>query len=164
MNNLSVNSIFSLTTKRVADLVLEQSRQAFWQSGIELDAKMSSIVTLAYQEGKITSTALSEQTGLSRQLVELRLRRLVDDGYLDEKKDSTDLRRRIYSISRKKSHDVARAMEKLAEFEVIYRAIWKELGIDLQKGLRDLESTLIAQPLATRLTEQKPGNAAKQGN
>ena len=112
----------------------------------------------------MTSTAQSERTGLSRQLVELRLRRLVDDEYLDERKDPSDLRRRIYSISKKKAPDVARAIQRLAEFEDIYRAIWKELGIDLQQGLCDLETALIARPLATRLTEQKPEYAAKQGN
>jgi DNA-binding MarR family transcriptional regulator len=161
MNTLAVSNIFSLTTKRVTDLVLEQSRQAFWQSGIMLDAKMISIITLIHQSGPATSTALSEQTGLSRQLVESRLRRLVTDEYLQETQDPRDLRKRMYSIAQKKIPDVSQAVAMVADFEVVYEALWAELGMDLHRGIRDLEAALKTKSLIARLAEQKPGNFKK---
>jgi DNA-binding MarR family transcriptional regulator len=151
----SVTNILSLTTKRVTDFVLEQSRRAFWESGIELDAKMISIVTLTYQAGSMTSTRLADETGLSRQLVESRLRCLVKDGYLDEKKDPDDLRRRVYLINEAKVGDVERAINMVAEFEAVYDACWDELGFDLQQGLRDLEKALRQKSLLARVREQQ---------
>lgn len=151
MKTLDIANIFSLTTKRVTDLVLEQSRQAFWQSGIELDAKMISIITLIHQTGPLTSTSLARQTGLSRQLVESRLRRLVKDRYLDELKDPTDLRRRVYNIKKAKKADVVEAIEMAASFERVYNKLWQELKIDVHQALRDLETALIAEPILARL-------------
>jgi DNA-binding MarR family transcriptional regulator len=156
MPNSTVSKIFSLTTKRVTDLVLEQSRAAFLQTGIALDAKMISIVTLIHLSGPLTSSTLSEKTGLSRQLVESRLRRLTRDNYLEERKHPKDLRKRIYSIAKSKVNDVAKAIELVTDFESVYEALWSELGVDLHQGIRDLESALHVKPLVTRLTEQKP--------
>ena len=157
MRRPRVSNLFSLTTKRVTDQVLEQSRQAFWQTGIELDAKMTSIVTLIHQAGPLASSELAAETGLSRQLVESRLRHLVGAGYLEENKDPSDLRRRVYSIARQKSADVARVMKTAADLEDVYETLWVELGVDLHQALRDFESSLEAKPLLARLTEQEPG-------
>ena len=136
MTTPDVRNIFSLTTKRLTDIVLEQSREAFRRSGVKLDAKMISIVTLLHQQGPLTSTALSERTGLSRQLVESRLGRLAKDGYLEEGKDPEDLRRRIYAIARDKETDVSLAIRTVASFEEVYESLWTELGFDLQQDLR----------------------------
>jgi DNA-binding MarR family transcriptional regulator len=156
MNSPSVANIFSLTTKRVTDLVLEQSRQAFRHAGVALDAKMISIITLLHQQGPLTSTALSERTGLSRQLVESRLRQLVKDRYLEEDKDPDDLRRRVYAIASDKMADVSLAIKTVASFEDVYEALWIELGFDLQQGLRDLETQLNRKKLVDRLADMHP--------
>jgi DNA-binding MarR family transcriptional regulator len=158
-----VSNLFSLTTKRVTDLVLEQSREVFRESGIELDAKMTSIITLIHQAGEpLTSTTLATRTGLSRQLVESRLRRLVSDGYLKEAPDPTDLRKRLYSISEQKGVDVARVLAVTANIEEAYEALWAELGLDLQQSLKELEKRLEARPMLVRLAELEPGHLQKE--
>jgi len=162
MNSPSVANIFSLTTKRVTDLVLEQSRQAFRRAGVTLDAKMISIITLLYRQGPLTSTALSERTGLSRQLVESRLRQLVTDRYLEEDKDPDDLRKRIYAIASDKRADVSLAIKTVASFEDVYEALWAELGFDLQQGLRDLEKQLNRKKLVDRLADMHPETPSNQ--
>lgn len=152
-----ISNLFSLTTKRVTDLVLEQSRQVFRKTGIELDAKMTSIITLIHLAGEpLTSTTLAAKTGLSRQLVESRLRRLVADGYLKVAPDPADLRKRLYRISAEKAPDVDRVLASIADFEDVYEIIWVELGTDLQQGLRDLEAMLETKSLLVRLAELKP--------
>jgi DNA-binding MarR family transcriptional regulator len=158
-----ISNLFSLTTKRVTDLVLEQSREVFRQSGIELDAKMTSIITLIHQAGEpLTSTTLAAKSGLSRQLVESRLRKLMSEGYLEEAPDPSDLRKRLYSISAQKGVDVARVLAVTAAIEDAYEALWAELGLDLQQALRDLESRLGAKPLLARLAELEPGHLQKE--
>lgn len=152
----TVANLFSLTTKRVTDLVLEQSREAFRMVGIELDAKMTSIITLLHQSGPLTSTELATETGLSRQLVESRLRKLVRKRYLDEAKDPTDLRRRVYAIAATQERDVERVLSTIGDFERVYERVWDELGFDLQQGLRELEALLESKPLVARLLELKP--------
>lgn len=166
MRTIRVSNIFSLTTKRITDLILEQSRQAFWQTGIQLDAKMTSIITLIHQSGPQTSTLLAEETGLSRQLVESRLRRLVKDGYLSEGEDASDLRKRVYAITSERTAEVARAISITGDLEDVYDTLWTEIGADLHRGLRDLEAILNARPLLARLVEQKPeyANVPEQGN
>ncbi len=153
----SVSNIFSLTTKRVTDLVLEQSRAAFKASGIALDAKMVSIVTLLHQVGPTTSTRLSASTGLSRQLVESRLRRLVSDGYLEERKDHTDQRMRVYSIDPQRREDVERALLMLSDLERVYESLWRELGSDVHAQLRCIEAALEERPLTARLEGLRDG-------
>jgi DNA-binding MarR family transcriptional regulator len=159
MKTPRVANIFSLTTKRLTDLVLEQSRQAFRETGIELDAKMTSIIMLIHQSGPQTSTELAGETGLSRQLVESRLRRLVEDDYLEEGSDASDRRKRVYSIANGRIADVNRAIRTVADLEEVYDTLWAELGTDLHKGLRDLEATLNAKPLLARLAELEGGQS-----
>ncbi len=156
MTTPTFSSIFSLTTKRVTDLVLEESRSVFRRTGVRLDAKMTSIITSIAQAGPLSSTQLASKTGLSRQLVESRLRRLVADGYLAPRQDPADLRKRVYEITEENTEDVARVLGTTADFEAVYESIWSEIGTDLQQGLRDLETCLLAKPLLTRLAELDP--------
>ena len=45
MTNLTKN-IFGMRIRRAADLIKEQGREAFWRTGIDLDAKLTSVVKI----------------------------------------------------------------------------------------------------------------------
>ncbi|MBL4619830.1 MAG: hypothetical protein JKX88_07015, partial [Marinicaulis sp.] len=68
-------NIFGMRLRRASDLIKEQGREAFWRTGIIVDAKLTSVVISLYEKDGQTSSELAT-TGLSRQLIEVRLKQL----------------------------------------------------------------------------------------
>ncbi len=155
MTTLS-KTIFGLQIRRASDLIGEQGREAFWRSGIELDAKLISLVVTLHESSAQSSSDLATKTGLSRQLVESRLRALETEGYVTSAVSKDDARKRVFSLSRRKRAEVEEAVSMMRDFETVYDALWREIGVDLGDALPKLERALHARPLLARLCQQFP--------
>ena len=154
--NMAVESIFGLQVRRVADLIGEQGRDAFCLTGIELDAKLISIVVALFETPDQSSTDLCNLTGLSRQLVESRLKRLEQDQYVESDISSVDARKRVFRISKKRIEEVKSAVKMMRDFEKVYDELWAELGVDVSAAILGLERALHAKPLLSRLCSRFP--------
>ncbi len=150
------DNIFGLQIRRLKDLIANQAREAFWRTGIELDARLSSIVIALFERRGQTSSELAAVTGLSRQLVEARLKSLEKDGYVTSIICANDARKRTFSLSRRRRNDVARTVEIMTDFEGVYKELWCELDIDLSEAVLKLERALHAKPLLARLCNEYP--------
>lgn len=156
-------NIFGLRIKRAAELIGDQGRDAFWRTGIALDAKLISIVTALYEEDAQSSTDLTKVTGFSRQLVESRLRTLEESGYVTSAISKDDARKRTFSLDKKRLKEVERAVAQIIDFEEVYEELWREIGIDLGDAILKLERALTTKPLLARLCQKFPkyGEAIK---
>lgn len=154
MTNLTKN-IFGMRIRRAADLIKEQGREAFWRTGIDLDAKLTSVVIALYENDGQTSSELAA-TGLSRQLIESRLKQLEKDGYVTSRRSDRDARKRAYSLSPNRRQEVTRVVEQMADFEKVYEELWREIGVDLGETVLRLEQALHAKPLLARLCNEFP--------
>jgi len=149
-------NIFGMRIRRVTDLIAEQGREAFWRTGVGLDAKLTSIVIALHEEGRLSSSELAGITGFTRQLVEVRLKKLEKDGYVQSRTSRDDARKRVFSIAPAKRAEIARAASTMADFEQVYEALWREIGMDLGDGTLRLERALRTKPLLARLCDEFP--------
>lgn len=149
-------NIFGLQMRRTTDLIGEQGREAFYLTGIELDAKLVSIVIALHENPGQSSTELAAYTGLSRQLVEFRLKALEKSDYVVSAVDLGDARKRQFSIANERRTEVESAVETMRHFEKVYDNLWREIGIDMSEAMLKLESALRAKPLLSRLCSAFP--------
>lgn len=148
-------NIFGMRIRRAADLIKEQGREAFWRTGIALDAKLTSVVISLYEKDGQTSSDLAA-TGLSRQLVEKRLKQLEKEGYVVSMRSNEDARKRTYSISPSRREEITRVVETMVDFEKVYEELWNEIDVDLGAAVLKLEQALLAKPLLARLCNEFP--------
>ncbi len=154
MTSITEN-IFGMRLRRASDLIKEQGREAFWRTGIDLDAKFTSVLISLYENDRQTSSELAN-TGLSRQLVESRLKQMEKNGYITSQRSADDGRKRTYSLSKKYQHEFDRAYETMIDFEKVYEELWREIGIDMGDAISKLEKALHAKPLLSRLCTEFP--------
>lgn len=123
---------------------------------MSLHASKISIVLALQSKGAMSSTQLAEHIGLSRQLIESRLKGSVEDGFFDSLPDPEDSRKRIYSIAPSAETEVKRIVEVMLDFEQVYAKLWQEIGMDLEVGLKAMEQQLKKQSLLYRLFDYAP--------
>ena len=155
MSDMTYN-IFGLRIRRASDLIGEQGREAFWRAGIELDAKLISLVVALYEQSEQSSSELAARTGLSRQVEEGRLKTLERAGYVTSSISREDARKRVFSLTKKRKREIEEAVEMMVDFEQVYENLWDEIGVDLGEAMVKLERALLAKPLLARLCEQFP--------
>ena len=140
---------------RASQLVGDQGVQAFEALGIDLDARWLSIVLALNARGAMTSTQLASHIGHSRQVIESRVKPGVAKGIFTARPDPHDARRTVYDIGEAARPTVARAVAVMHEFETVYDALWREIGVDLEAGLLAMEAALAGRTLIERLEDQR---------
>lgn len=148
---------FGAILLRAAEMIGSQGVETLDRMGIDFDARNTSILLTLHAHGAQSSTELSRRIGHSRQLIESRLKPLLADGFLVERQDPRDARRRIYDFSEEAHEQVAQVVAIMIDFESVYDALWQEIGGDLENLLLAMERALRKKPLIDRLVEQFPG-------
>lgn len=141
---------------RASELINSQGSDVFQRLGISLPASRISIVLALHSKGALSSTELSEHIGLSRQLIESRLKPSIKDGFFISLIDSKDSRRRIYDISESARNEANQIVAIMIDFEQVYATLWQEMGIDLEEALKLMEAALGMQSLTERLFKEFP--------
>ena len=138
---------------RASELISVQGAEVFDRLGISLHANKISIVLALHTQGALSSTELSQHIGLSRQLIESRLKTSVSDGFFISKPDPKDSRKRIYDISDASRAEAERIVSIMKDFEQVYATLWEEIGVELEDGLKLMERALARKPLTARLCD-----------
>lgn len=156
-----IDRLFGLKAKRLADLIGQQGCDVFDHIGLKVDAKLNSMIMSLTEMGPSTSSEIAKRIGLSRQLVEVRIRRLERDGRVTSEVDPQDARRRLYQLSEahQKTFDAVNTV--MADFEDVYEDLWEEIGVDLSDGISRLERALAKTSLTERLAARHPKYKSK---
>lgn len=141
---------------RASELISVQGAQVFEELGFSLHANKISIVLALYTNGAMSSTELSKHIGISRQVLESRLKGSVKDGFFTSLPDQHDSRKRVYDISPQALPEAKRIVAIMKDFESVYDAMWQEIEVDLEQSLKKMERALKLKPLISRLCEQFP--------
>lgn len=141
---------------RASELISRQGVEVFDLLGISLHANKISIVLAINAKGALSSTEIAKHTGISRQLIESRLKGSVKDGFFVQIQDPQDSRKKIYDISEESRPEAARIIAIMKDFEQVYAALWDEIGVDLETGLKLMEKALNKLSLQHRLCEEFP--------
>lgn len=141
---------------RASELISAQGAQVFEELGFSLHANKISIVLALYTKGAMSSTELSKHIGISRQVLENRLKGSVKDGFFTSLPDPSDSRRRIYDISPQAQPEAERIVAIMKDFEQVYDAMWQEIEVNIELGLKKMERALKRKPLISRLCDDFP--------
>lgn len=114
--------------KRISDRMSHDVRKFYKEFGIDVEPNWYLVFMLLQKKGEISITDIAEPLGYSHPSVVVIVKKMTEKGYLVIKKDSTDKRKQIISLSPK-------AIEMLPELEKIWdsceKAILKLLSDDL---------------------------------
>ncbi len=141
---------------RASELISVQGAEVFDELGFSLHANKISIVLALHTNGAMSSTELSKHIGISRQVLESRLKGSVKDGFFTSLADPNDSRKRIYDISADARPEADRIVAIMKDFEQVYDAMWQEIGVDLEQSLKKMERALKRKPLLSRLCDDFP--------
>ena len=147
---------FGAILLRASELIATQGQEVFEALNISLPANRISLVLAIHTQGPLSSTELASHIGLSRQLIESRLKQSVADGFFVSVPDERDSRKRVYDIAPKAKAEAAQIVTIMQEFEDVYDALWEEIEVNLEASLKSMEQALKKQSLLTRLNEQFP--------
>jgi DNA-binding MarR family transcriptional regulator len=147
---------FGAVLFRASELIAHQGDHVFNDLGVGVGAGKISIILAINQHGPLTSTELSRRIGHSRQVIESRLKSSVADGFFVSAIDPKDSRRRIYDFSDEARPTVACILSIMLDFEKVYDALWQEIGVDLEAGLKAMERGLSRTSLTERLCREFP--------
>ncbi|AQP99970.1 hypothetical protein B0W48_09340 [Pseudoalteromonas aliena] len=147
---------FGAVLFRSTELISTHGVEVFERLGIGLHANKISIVLALHTRGALSSTELSKHIGISRQLIESRLKSSVKDGFFIALPDLDDSRRRIYNISASAKVEAERIVSIMLDFEQVYAALWDEIGIDIEVAIKLMEKVLNKKSLFHRLLEEFP--------
>lgn len=141
---------------RSGELIGEQGARVFDNLGVGLHASRISIVLAIHKHGALSSSQLSRHIGVSRQLIEARLKPEVAAGFFVSAPDPKDSRKRIYDFAETSRDEVARIIAIMLDFETVYANLWDEIGVELETALLAMEAALKKRDLTQRLIAEFP--------
>lgn len=147
---------FGAILMRSAELIAMQGQQVFDDLDIRFPANHISILLALYTQGPLSSTELAKHIGLSRQLIESRLKGSVQDGFFVSQPDVRDSRKRVYLIAPEAMPEAEKVVAIMRDFEQVYATLWQEIGVDLEHALQAMERGLAKRSLVHRLYDQSP--------
>lgn len=146
---------------RVSELIGRQGADIFQRLGIRIGADKISIILTIANYGPQSSSDLAALIGHSRQLIELKLKSCISDGVLESQIDAEDSRRRLYHLAPTSRDEVDRVLTIMRDFEDVYDALWKEIGVNVEDALLAMEKALTMSELYNRLAMQFPEHATE---
>ncbi|MDG4653120.1 MarR family winged helix-turn-helix transcriptional regulator [Chryseobacterium arthrosphaerae] len=139
--------------KRISDRMSHDVRKFYKEFGIDVEPNWYLVLMLLQKKGEISITDIAEPLGYSHPSVVVIVKKMTDKGYLLIKKDRTDKRKQIISLSPK-------AIEMLPQLEKIWdsceKAILQLLSEDLTilSYLDSIDQELKSESFYNRFRQQ----------
>lgn len=139
--------------KRISDRMSHDVRKFYKEFGIDVEPNWYLVLMLLQQKGEISITDIAEPLGYSHPSVVVIVKKMTDKGYLLIKKDRTDKRKQIISLSPK-------AIDMLPQLEQIWdsceKAILQLISEDLTilSYLDDIDQELKSESFYSRFKQQ----------
>lgn len=116
--------------KRISDRMSHDVRKFYKEFGIDVEPNWYLVFMLLQKKGEISITDIAEPLGYSHPSVVVIVKKMMEKGYLLIKKDKTDKRKQIISLS-SKAVDMLPQLEQIWDSceKAILRLLSEELGI-----------------------------------
>ena len=139
--------------KRISDRMSHDVRKFYKEFGIDVEPNWYLVFMLLQKRGEISITDIAEPLGYSHPSVVIIVKKMTDKGYLITKKDRTDKRKQIISLSPK-------AIDMLPQLEQVWdsceKAILKLISEDLTlfSYLDDIDQKLKNESFHNRFKQE----------
>ncbi|WP_160138299.1 MarR family winged helix-turn-helix transcriptional regulator [Chryseobacterium sp. c4a] len=138
--------------KRISDRMAHDVRKFYKEFGIDVEPNWYLVFMLLQQRGVISITDIAEPLGYSHPSVVIIVKKMTEKGYLIIKKDATDKRKQMISLSPK-------AIEMLPQLEQIWDSCEKSI---LQLLSEDLSIFSYLDAIDQELKEESFHNRFKK--
>ncbi len=139
--------------KRISDRMSHDVRKFYKEFGIDVEPNWYLVFMLLQKRGEISITDIAEPLGYSHPSVVIIVKKMTDKGYLITKKDRTDKRKQIISLS-PKVIDILPQLEQV--WDSCVQAILKLISEDLTlfSYLDDIDQKLKNESFHNRFKQE----------
>lgn len=149
-------AFFGLLAGRVVELIVETGAVSAQAFGIAAPIRTFSTMTLLAREA-MSVTEIAHHLGVTHAAVIKHTRSLEGLGLISREQDSRDARRRPFSLTQDGRVEAERIDAFMQTAARVYQDMFREIGMDVFEGLRQMEAQLSAKDFATRMREAGPG-------
>lgn len=118
--------------KRISDRMSHDIRRFYKEQNIDIEPNWYLVFMLLQKEGELPITAIAAPLGYTHPSVAVMVKKMADKGYLHIRKDRTDKRQQLVSLSEK-------ALKMLPQLEAVWRSCEKAILKMLNKDLAMLQ-------------------------
>lgn len=152
---------FNLVVRRLAQRMAAAGDAYMRQIGVTTPATSTAILTYIARRDRVTIADIAQALGYTHQAVAKAVGGLERSGLVRSSATADDRRKRLLSLTRRGRQDADRIEAVAARAALVFSDVFDEIGVDVFKALRALETALDRRPLAGRLAEQSetPGTS-----
>ncbi|MCD9026722.1 MarR family transcriptional regulator [Luteimonas sp. BDR2-5] len=137
--------------RRLSDELVEADRQWHAEAGIRNPPRTSSTLLALDAKGPMSVTALAAMLRQSHQLVMQWIRTLQAEGLVESRRDPSDARRTLISLTRAGREQLPALRHTIAAVEHATRALIDEIAPGIYDDLWNIERELRREPFVQRI-------------
>jgi len=137
--------------RRASDLILQGTAPYMQALGVDAPPRSASTLLLLKRQGPAGITDIARRLRLTHPLIIKMVKSLAESGYVSERTDPSDQRRRVISLTDAGQQQARKIEAGLIHLESCLLAVFDETGDDLLGALERFESALRRCPLPVRL-------------
>ncbi|TQV72078.1 MarR family transcriptional regulator [Aliikangiella marina] len=141
--------------KRMSDQLFEDVDKLYQHSGITISSRCFPILFLLNANGNSGITQLAEQLGQAHSSVSQMSQKLIKAGYIQNKQDPNDTRRRLVGLTEEGLALFQRMVPLWQDIEQSVKAMIHDSGFDLMQGLKQFEIQQSEHSLLSRVEARK---------
>jgi DNA-binding MarR family transcriptional regulator len=137
--------------KRLCERMLDDCTEVMEEKGIDVPTRAGSMMMFLKQNGPASVVDLARALRVSHALIIRNYKPLMKGGYLLEKPDPTDGRKRLLELTEAGVDMAIRARANLDVFQRAFADLFEESGVDLYEALKSINASLDKTSLADRV-------------
>jgi len=141
--------------RRLGDRLAEDAKPIYALYGTQLQPRWFPVIYFLAQEGAHPVTVIAEQIGQTHASVSQIVAEMVKNGYAGLRKDASDGRKTVVSLSRKGLASARKLDTQCIDAAAAVQNLQAEVGIDLWNTLAAIEHALAGHNLYHRLLREK---------
>jgi DNA-binding MarR family transcriptional regulator len=147
--------------EQLVGLITEQGEEILRDAGVRFPSRAAPLMLLLLKNGPMSAADLAKSLQQPHQLVTQRVEALIDCKVISRSSDTLDARRKLLTITAHGKLQLGRLKTCLDKVEVIYAALFREIGCDLSQVVPKTLEALQQRTLRDRLRSAEGTATAK---
>lgn len=147
--------------RRLSDMMTEDAAKIYQLYQVDLQPRWFPVFYVLSQQGRNTVTAIAQEIGQSHVSVIQVIREMSKKGYVVERTDKKDKRKKVISLSASGKRISVNIQKQYRDVGQAVESILSETDNDLWRAMEEWEHLLSKKSLLKRVEEQKKTNEGK---
>ena len=143
----------NLVVRRLSQRIASAGDAYIRETGVTISATSTAILAYVARHDQAAIADVALALGYSHQAVAKAVEGMERDGLMDGRVSAEDLRKRLLSLTPKGRREAAVVDVVASRAAAVFADVFDEIGVDVFKALRAVETALDRRPLAGRLLD-----------